>query len=120
MSLCIAIAGKAIVIPAVAFSLSWVHSVEKIEWRENWVVTEAGLELQMASVKGSGAGMEPGENARLENGWWTWAPKLPTIPELRLASSGATVGGWRLCHSQGCLTLGEKPGEDSVITPCSK
>ena len=118
MTLCIAMAGKVVAISATAFSLSWTHSVEKVEWREDWSVSPAGLELRLARVKGSGAGMEPGDNAVLIDGWWQWQPVLPPIPELRLAASGATGAGWRLCHSGGCLTLGAIAGDDSVIAPC--
>lgn len=118
MSLCIAIAATVLTIPATAFSLSWVHSVEKVEWREEWAVTRAGLELRQARVKGSGAGMEPGEGAVLDDGWWRWTPSLAPIPELRLASSGKTPGGWTLCHSGGCLTLGTAPGDDAVLSAC--
>lgn len=118
MSLCIAIAATVLTIPATTFSLSWVHSVEKVEWREEWAVTHAGLELRQASVKGSGAGMEPGEGAVLNDGWWRWKPSLAPIPELRLASSGATPGGWTLCHSDGCMMLGALPGDDTVLSAC--
>jgi hypothetical protein len=111
-------AGKVVAISATAFSLSWTHSVEKVEWREDWSVSPAGLELRLARVKGSGAGMEPGDNAVLIDGWWQWQPVLQPIPELRLAASGATGAGWRLCHSGGCLMLGAVAGDDSVIAPC--
>lgn len=119
MSLCIAIAATVLTIPATSFSLSWVHSVEKIEWREEWAVAPAGLELRQASVKGSGAGMEPGEGAVLDDGWWRWEPSLAPIPELRLAASGATSGGWTLCHAGGCMTLGAAPGEESILSACA-
>jgi hypothetical protein len=111
-------AGKVVAISATAFSLSWTHSVEKVEWREDWSVSPTGLELRLARVKGSGAGMEPGDNAVLIDGWWQWQPELHPIPELRLAASGATGAGWRLCHSGGCLILGADAGGDSVIAPC--
>lgn len=120
MSLCIAAAGKVVLIPVMAFSLSWMHSVEKIAWKEDWVVTPAGLELREARVKGSGAGMEPGDDAVLENGWWRWVPTLSPLPEIRLAASGETGGGWELCHAEGCLTLGEAPGDDAVLSACEQ
>ena len=106
LALCITAGGKAMTIAAAAFSLSWTHSVEKTEWRESWQVTPAGLQLTEARVKGSGAGMDPGEGARLENGWWVWTPQAPLVPELNLAASGATVSAWKLCHEGGCETLG--------------
>lgn len=118
MSLCIAIAAKVVMVPITAFSLSWVHSVEKIEWREDWAVTPAGLELKLARVKGSGAGMEPGEGAVLKDGWWQWSPTVPPLPSIRLAASGLTPSGWELCHASGCMTLGATPGDESVISAC--
>jgi hypothetical protein len=42
-----------------AFTLVWTHSIEKVDWQEDWHVTPDGLELVQARVKGSGAGMEP-------------------------------------------------------------
>lgn len=119
MSLCVALAATVLTIPTTTFSLSWEHSVEKVEWREEWAVTSPGLQLKRASVKGSGAGMEPGEGAVLEDGWWRWTPTLAPLSEIRLAASGETPGGWQLCHETGCLILGRQAGEDSVISPCT-
>jgi hypothetical protein len=118
MSLCIALAATVLTIQTTTFSLSWEHSVEKITWREDWTVTPTGLELRAARVKGSGAGMEPGEGAVLEDGWWRWRPSLSPLSEIRLAASGQTPGGWELCHEGGCLTLGRLAGEESVISTC--
>ncbi|QLF69619.1 DUF1850 domain-containing protein [Peteryoungia desertarenae] len=118
MSLCITVLSKTLLVPVMSFSLSWTHSVEKVEWREDWSVTPAGLELKTAYIKGSGAGMEPGEGAVLDDGWWRWKPRGAAIPELRLAASGATGGGWTLCHEGGCLPLGREAGSDSVLWPC--
>ncbi|WP_377276101.1 DUF1850 domain-containing protein [Rhizobium sp. R86522] len=119
MSLCVALAATVLTIPTTTFSLSWEHSVEKVEWREEWAMTSSGLQLRQASVKGSGAGMEPGEGAVLEDGWWRWTPTLAPLSEIRLAASGETPGGWQLCHETGCLILGRQAGEDSVISPCT-
>lgn len=105
-------------VAATSFSLSWVHSVEKSEWREDWRVTPAGLLLTQARVKGSGAGMDPGEGARLEDGWWVWEPKTPAVPELVLAASGATVSAWSLCYAGGCVDLGAKPDEPVRMEGC--
>jgi hypothetical protein len=118
VGLCIATAGKTTVLAIAAFSLSWIHSVEKTEWRENWSVGETGLVLEEARVKGSGAGMDPGIDARLEDGWWVWEPALPPQPEMRLAASGATVSAWTLCHDATCLKLGAKPGDEARLWPC--
>ena len=118
MSLCLLAGGKTIMLAVSAFSLSWTHSVQKTEWRERWQVTPAGLELAEAAVKGSGAGMEPGPDAVLRDGWWVWKPDLVALSSLTLAASGATGGGWTLCHDGGCLEAGTVEGEDVVLRPC--
>ena len=118
VSLCILAAGKMATLAATAFTLSWTHSVEKTRWEEDWRVTPAGLEIVEARVKGSGAGMEPPADAVLENGWWVYAPKLPARPELVLAASGATRGGWSLCANGQCMVMGAAAGEPVRLKPC--
>jgi hypothetical protein len=91
---------------AAAFTLAWTHSIEKIPWEEDWRVTAAGLVLEQARVKGSGAGMEPPPEARLEGGVWRWAPRVPPLPELVLRRSGFTAD-WRLCADGRCRRMDE-------------
>ncbi|MBP1849051.1 DUF1850 domain-containing protein [Rhizobium halophytocola] len=117
-ALCILTGAKTITLAAGLFTLSWLHSVEKTEWRESWRLAPDGLELTEARVKGSGAGMDPGEGAVLEGDWWVWQPKLPPQPSLHLAASGATVSPWTLCTEAKCLALGGKPGAGVTIKPC--
>jgi hypothetical protein len=118
MSLCLLAAGKTMVIATSAFTLSWTHSVEKVKWRESYAVTEHGLVLGEAAVKGSGAGMEPGEGAVLNDGWWVWHPPAKPLTRLALAASGATGSGWRLCHLGGCVELGALSGDETVLSRC--
>ncbi len=118
LSLCIAGAGKSLVVAATAFTLSWTHSVERTEWRESWRLDASGLSVTEARVKGSGAGMEPGAGARLSGGWWVWSPTVPPLARLTLASSGATSSGWTLCHAGGCMTLGVEPGDSTTLSAC--
>lgn len=99
------------------FTLDWTHSVERQHWREEWSVTAAGLHLDRAAIKGSGAGMEPGDGAVLTDGWWEWSPDL-TVPQLVLAASGATGGGWQLCADEGCRFLGAQAGAPVTLRPC--
>lgn len=105
--------------PGGTFSLEWSHSVEKIHWHEDWRLGQEGFTLTRAAVRGSGAGMEPGEGGRLENGWWVWTPDLPSQRELRLAASGETDSGWRLC-GEDCATIGAGAGDPLVLKPCPK
>ena len=118
MSLCLLAGTKAVTLAVTAFTLSWTHSVEKISWQENWQVAPAGLELVEARVKGSGAGMEPGENALLVDGWWVWSPKLPAQREVNLAASGATGSGWTLCANGECLELGKMASDGIRLKYC--
>ncbi len=119
LALCILAAGKTTVLAASAFTLAWTHSVEKTRWEEEWRVTPAGLDLVAARVEGSGAGMEVPEGAVLEDGVWTYRPVLPPQEALRLASSGATGGGWEICAAGRCLTVGAEPGEPVEIRGCA-
>ena len=106
LSLCLASAGVVKSLALAAFTLAWTHSVEKIEWQEDWRVSRDGLELAQARVKGSGAGMEPPPEARLVDGWFQWQPARAAMPELVLGNSGA-AGEWRLCSDGNCRTLSE-------------
>jgi hypothetical protein len=106
LSLCLTSAGVVKVLSLATFTLAWTHSVEKIDWQEDWRITPQGLELVQARVKGSGAGMEPAPEARLIDGWFQWQPKRAPMPEVVLANSGA-AGEWRLCHGGHCRTLSD-------------
>ena len=97
MSLCLASAGVVKTLSVAAFTLVWTHSIEKVDWQEDWRITAQGLQLEQARVKGSGAGMEPPSEARLVDGWFQWQPERPPMPEVVLGNSGA-AGEWRLCH----------------------
>src|SRR5207302_8469497 len=97
LSLCLASAGVVKMLSIAAFTLAWTHSIEKIDWQEDWRVTPQGLELVQARVKGSGAGMEPPPGARLGHGWVQWQPKRAAMPEVTVGKFGA-AGEWRLCH----------------------
>jgi len=105
---------------ASAFTLAWTHSIEKTRWEEDWRLTPAGLELVEARVKGSGAGMEPPEDAVLAGGWWAWTPSLPVQQKLVLAASGATSSGWSLCGDQHCIVVGDVSSEPVTIASCEE
>jgi hypothetical protein len=106
LSLCLASAGVVKTLVLAAFTLAWTHSIEKVEWQEDWRLTPDGLVLEQARVKGSGAGMEPPPDARLIDGWFQWHPRRAPRPQLVLGNSGA-AGEWRLCSAGKCRTLSE-------------
>jgi hypothetical protein len=106
LSLCLASAGVVKTLSVMVFTLVWTHSIEKVDWQEDWRITPQGLQLEQARVKGSGAGMEPPSEARLIDGWFQWQPRRAPMPEVVLGNSGA-AGEWRLCHDGHCQTLSE-------------
>jgi hypothetical protein len=106
VSVCLASAGVFKALPVVAFTLVWTHSVEKIDWQEDWRVTSGKLQLTEARVKGTGAGMEPPPEARLVDGWWRWVPTVEIPREVVLGNSGA-AGEWRFCIKGACRTLSD-------------
>ncbi len=111
---CIAAAGAAIHAAASVFSLSWTHTVEKTLWQETWRVEESRLILTEARVKGSGAGMEPAPDARLEGGFYVWMPD--EARKKIVLRRDPHAGDWRLCAAGRCAELGEwlKPDADPV------
>lgn len=118
MALCVILGGQVTALAITAFTLSWTHSVEKTRWEEDWHVTPAGLELVEARIEGSGAGMDPPDGARLENGRWSWAPDLPPQPALLLARSGTTGEAWSLCSKEGCMDIGAQADTPAELRPC--
>lgn len=122
--LCIALLGGTVVarLDLVDFTLSWRHSIEKVEWQEDWRAEADGLHLLQARVQGSGAGMDPPVDARLVDGWWQYDPHLAPVRRLTLARSGL-VADHRLCHGGECRPLGLVAGGVAddvplVLAPC--
>ena len=99
--ICILSAGKTLILAAGTFTLAWTHSVEKTRWEEHWIAGPEGLTVTQGAIEGSGAGMDPPPDAVLRNGAYVYTPHVPPIPDLVLAASGATGGGWTLCPGPG-------------------
>jgi hypothetical protein len=124
VSFCLASAGVVKVLSLAAFTLAWTHSIEKIEWQEDWRVTAGGLQLVQARIKGFGAGMEPPPEARLVGGWFQWRPNNAPLREVALGNSGA-AGEWRLCHDGTCRTLSQAFGQPiganvTIMSACGR
>ena len=122
LCLAVALSGAAasrVDLPDGRFSLRWVHSIEKVEWHEDWRVTADGLEMVEARVKGSGAGMEPAADARLRDGWYVWQPSTPPQARLILARSDA-VADHVLCFAGDCRPLSRYTGGTGpvIVEPC--
>ncbi len=91
-------------IPVTQLTLRWQHSIEKIEWDEDWEVVGGWLHLSQARIRGSGAGMEPPDDARLINGVWSYRLADPWRREVVLARS-EFVPDYELCIGGGCRRL---------------
>ena len=112
--LCLAAGALAATLATDAFTLSWTHSVEKVEWQEDYRIAHGALVLEEARIKGSGAGMEPPDGAVLRDGWWTYRPAMAPIAALRLTHS-EFVAEYRLCLAKACRSLSEMlPGLDGT------
>lgn len=119
MGICLVSGASLQLIAASAFTLSWTHSVERVEWQEDWRLTGDRLAIVEARIKGSGAGMEPPDDARLRDGWWTYRPRVEP-PEIRLANSGGRAGHWRICGDDRCISPAASTAGDLIIRPCDK
>ena len=118
MTTCLMVGAAVLSLGSPAFSLHWTHSVEKTEWVEDWRIEARGLRLTGARVKGSGAGMEPADDAVLQDGWWVWRADT-LVPALHLAASGATGAGWRLCEGARCHEIGVAASDSITLAPCA-
>ena len=107
MSLCLSGGGVTLALALETFSLSWTHSVERTEWREDWRLTEAGLVVESAAISGSGAGMEVPDGAVLRDGAWHYRPMLPPQAQVTFADAGRGAGDWRLCGHEVCRDVGD-------------
>ena len=75
-ALCLAAGALTTSLPIGQFTLRWQHSIEKVEWAEDYEVAGDWLHLSQARIRGSGAGMEPPPGAVLVDG--IYRTGLPT------------------------------------------
>lgn len=127
MSVCVYYGGKALIaLSATVFSLGWTHSVEKFGWSETWRVDKGQLVEEQVKVQGSGAGIDPADNAKLVGNWYVWKPEPELrVPELNLAVSGFTPSAWKLCklddgHTPTCYELDLKNARSEIENPNSE
>ena len=115
-------------IDAQAFTLAWTHSIEKVRWEEDYriVTPEIGVPPTLvpsrARVRGSGAGMEPGENARWRDGWFEYPARTDALPALHLSRS-EFVPDYELCLADGCRPMSHwlpSDGGTTVLTACER
>lgn len=89
-----------------AFTLTWVHSVQKSAIEEDWRVEGQALRVVETRIKGSAAGYDPPPDAVLSGGWWHYDPHLPPQSQVSLARSGA-IADWRLCAAGACKPISD-------------
>ena len=104
--LCLAAGAVAAALAIDSFTLTWIHSIEKIRWEEDWRIEAGALVLTEARIRGTGAGMEPPAGAVLKNGIWHYRPQLPPQSVLRLSHS-PHAGGYTLCTATLCQPLAD-------------
>ncbi|MCX7165761.1 MAG: DUF1850 domain-containing protein [Rhodocyclales bacterium] len=113
MSLCLAAGAVSAVLANNAFTLAWMHSIEKVRWEEDWHIEGTALVISEARIRGSGAGMEPPPGAAFKNGVWHYRPALSPQSVLRLTHSPHTTG-YELCVDGRCRPLADHlPGIDN-------
>ena len=70
MALCLSASAVSAVLAINGFTLAWMHSIERVRWEEDWRFAGEQLQIVAARIKGSGAGMEPPDDAVLQGGAW--------------------------------------------------
>lgn len=91
-------------LPVTHFTLRWQHSIEKIAWEEDYTVAGPWLVITGAHIRGSGAGMDPPDNAWLDHGVWHYRLADPWRKEITLARS-PYVRDYDLCMGGTCTPL---------------
>jgi len=122
--LCLSSGALVTVLATQAFTLAWVHSIEKVRWEEDWQVAGGKLQIVEARIRGTGAGMETPEGAVLSDGAWHYRPQLAPLAKVTLAHSPYTAG-YELCSDGRCRPLTDHlPGIAAtgtiVLAPCRR
>ena len=103
-ALCLAAGALTVRLPVTHFTLRWQHSIEKVEWAEDYELAGRWLYLSQARIRGSGAGMEPPPQAHLVDGIYRYHVADGWRRELVLARSGV-VPDYELCVDGRCRRL---------------
>jgi hypothetical protein len=119
MSLCVLVGAKVTTFAVSFFTLSWLHSVERIEWQEDWKITNSKLQIVEARVKGSGAGMEPPVDSKLIKGWYVYKPKVGPKDEVLLATSETNIKNWSVCFDNKCVELPKNENNPLKLYVCN-
>jgi hypothetical protein len=120
LGICLIAAGATIRLGAMALTLAWTHSVDKVRWEEDYRATPAGLVITEDRLQGTGAGMEPPADARFDGKWWRYRPSIGPQPQVILRRSGQTVSDWDVCIEDACKPIRAYVGDADpvVMTLC--
>jgi hypothetical protein len=113
---CIAIiqGGSAVVLPTDKLTLSWVHTVERTPWEEDYEIRGGALTITEARIKRGGAGMEAPTGAIWSGGWWRYVPPLGPLSEVVLANS-SFAAGYKICWPGTCRPLNDLVAIDTPV-----
>jgi len=115
VALCLTAGAVSAAIAAQAFTLAWVHSIEKVRWEEDWQTESQQLKIVAARIRGTGAGMESPADAVLREGVWHYRPAIAPLDRPTLPDSAYTAG-YELCLENNCRPLhGYLPASTSAI-----
>ena len=103
-ALCMVAGALSVSLPATHFTLHWQHSIEKIAWEEDYLVAGLWLAITGARIRGSGAGMDPPEEAWLNHGVWHYRLNDPWRRSVVLARS-PYVRDYDLCIAGRCQPM---------------
>jgi hypothetical protein len=134
IGICLALAGgapgsdgKTVFVAAQRFTLAWTHSIEHVRWEEDYELRVAApsaapvLWAMASRVHGSAAGMEPGADAVLRDGWYHYRPARREHAELWLTRSAYTAD-YELCvDGAACRPLADwlpSDGWRTRLWPC--
>jgi len=118
MVLCMSAGAVSVTLFVHSFTLAWMHSVEKIRWEEQWKIEGNFLQVTEASIRGSGAGMEPPPDALFKEGAWHYTPHVSPLKAVRLSHSPYTKE-YELCFDDRCMPLNDffenLPETDTIV-----
>lgn len=114
--ICLSAGAFALALATPDFTLEWRHSVTRTLWWERWRAGPQGIAPVAARLTGPGAGMEPPPDAVWRDGAWHFTPRVAPQPQVVLATSGTTGGGWTLCAQGACHPLPEDQGPIVIRT----
>lgn len=87
-------------------TVRWLHSIEKARWEEDYRSDGRALQLVEARVRGTGAGMEPPQQAVFRDGAWHYRPRDSRHAKIALSHS-PYAEPYVFCGNGVCRTASE-------------